>query len=193
MTMRSEIRIDFSFSANPVYLGFEYPVSKRCVDTQYGLFANVAINEGELLFRIEGERTSYPTRYSVQIDENVHIDIGAGCLPDEFIKKYPWRFMNHSCEPNTVIYGQEVFAKRSILPLEEVTYNYNTTEYEMAEPFICRCPSSGCLRLIRGFKYLSVPERELLRPWLAPHILRIWESEFLFMNSSISSASDETH
>ena len=42
----------------------------------------------------------------------------------------------------------------AILPIrigEQIVYNYNTTEYEMAEPFACRCGSAQCGGEIRGF------------------------------------------
>jgi hypothetical protein len=155
---------------------------------QYGLFALEAIEAGELVLRIEGERTAKPTRYSVQIDENVHIDLGEGYSHEAMVAGHAWRFLNHRCDPNTMIRGQDVLAVQRILPLEEVNFNYNTTEYEMAEPFVCHCSSRGCLGRIRGFKHLPAAERERLRPWLAPHLLRVWESRPSPSTSVLASA-----
>jgi hypothetical protein len=152
-------------------------VSVASANGQYGLFALDTIEEGERVLRIEGERTVRPTRYSVQIDENVHLDLSEGCSLGDMTTRYAWRFLNHHCDPNTVIRDREVFALRRIAPLEEITFNYNTTEYEMAEPFVCHCSSCGCLGSIRGFKHLTTAERDRLRPWLAPYLLRILESQ----------------
>jgi len=58
--------------------------------------------------------------------------------------------MNHSCDPNTRIRGRDLIALRDIQPWEDVTFNYNTTEYAMAEAFRCRCGSPGCAGEIRG-------------------------------------------
>nr|WP_309689589.1 SET domain-containing protein-lysine N-methyltransferase [Armatimonas sp.] len=134
------------------------------------------IAAGELLFRIEGEQTSHPTRYSLQIEERVHIDLGEQA-PETLLDRYYWRFMNHHCEPSACIRGRDVYAARVIQPWEEITFNYNTTEYEMAEAFTCQCESAHCRGDVQGFKQLTTPEREVLRPWLAPHLLRLLPAE----------------
>lgn len=79
--------------------------------------------------------------------------------------------MNHSCEPNSLIRDREVIAKRNIQPWEAVTFDYNTTEWEMAEPFSCGCGSENCLQTIQGLKYLTVSQRECLGT-VAPHLRR---------------------
>lgn len=142
---------------------------------QFSLVATEAISPGERIFCIEGEWTSRPTRYSVQIDENVHIDLGQQSL-ELVLDRYYWRFMNHHCEPSAILRGQEVYAARSIAIWEEITFNYNTTEYEMAEAFACQCGSMRCRGIIQGFKSLSSDERRALRPWLAPYLLRYLET-----------------
>lgn len=138
----------------------------------YRLVAVRAVGAGGRLFRIEGETTRCPSRYSVQIGENLHIDVGTGHSAEEILDRYFWRFMNHSCDPNTMVKGQKVIVLRDIRPWEDVTFNYNTTEYDMAEPFTCRCGSARCLREIRGFKHLTAAEKERLRPLLGAHLRR---------------------
>lgn len=135
------------------------------------LVATRRISAGERLFRIEGETTQRPSRYSLQIDEDLHLDIGNGRSAEEILGRYYWRFINHSCDPSVAIEGREVVALRAIDPGEAVTYNYNTTEWDIAEPFACRCGSANCLQEIRGFKHLGVAQRERLRG-VAPHLAR---------------------
>jgi hypothetical protein len=139
---------------------------------QFSLVATETIAVGERLFRIEGERTSTPTRYSVQLEEDVHIDLGQQPL-ELVLDRYYWRFMNHHCEPNALIRGLDVYAARGIAPWEEITFNYNTTEYHMAEPFDCHCGSPHCLGQVSGFQQLSSAAREELRPWLAPYLVQL--------------------
>jgi len=141
------------------------------VHGEYRLLSVAHFRPGEFLFEIAGEITRTPTRYTVQIDRNAHIDLNDSHNLEEILDRYYWRFMNHSCEPNTVIRGRNVVALRPIHPWEEITFNYNTTEYQMAEPFQCRCESHGCEETIRGFAYLSAAEQERLRPLLAPYLL----------------------
>jgi len=78
--------------------------------------------------------------------------------------------MNHSCDPNTVVRGREGIALREIAPWEAVTFNCNTTEYDMAEPFSCQRGSPRCQGAIRGFRYLTPVEREQLRPILSARL-----------------------
>ena len=144
---------------------------------QYGIFAVEALEEGEVLIRIQGQRTSRASRFSVQIEEGVHIDLAKGISLEEMIEHFWWRFMNHSCSPNTIIRCQEVVAIRLIRPGEELTFNYNTTELDMAAPFTCRCGSPMCVGQVRGFKYLRAIEKERMRPFLAPHLARHLERE----------------
>lgn len=81
--------------------------------------------------------------------------------------------MNHSCDPNTLIRGQDVIASHDIEPWADVTFNYNTTEFDMAEPYNCHCSSPDCLESIKGFKYLTAAGRGRLRPSPAPHLNRL--------------------
>ena len=156
------------------------PKNRVCVarlEGQYGIVAVEALQEGEVLIRIEGKRTNRPSRFSVQIEDGVHIDLEEGHNLEEIIDHFCWRFMNHSCSPNTIIRCQDVVAIRLILPGEELTFNYNTTELDMAEPFTCQCGSPICVGQVRGFKHLSAIEKERLRPFLAPHLVHHLERE----------------
>lgn len=142
-------------------------------DGAYRLVAVRPIAAGTRLFRIEGAQTARATRYSVQIGENLHIDVGDGHDSEVIMDRFYWRFMNHSCEPNSLVRDLEVIARHDIEPWEDVTFNYNTTEFDMAEPFACHCGRPTCLGTIRGFKHLAADERERLRPMLAPHLSRL--------------------
>lgn len=130
------------------------------------------IQPGELLFPVEGRRTRTPSKYSVQIDTEWHLDPGVGPGIHEAMDAQFWRFMNHSCDPNVLLREQRVVGLRAILPGEDLTFDYHTTEYELAEPFGCRCGSVQCLGVIRGFRYLSPVARERLRHHLPRYLLR---------------------
>lgn len=140
---------------------------------EYRLVTVQPVAAGELLFRIEGEETPIPTRYSVQVGTGAHIDSGSDCGMAEVLDRYFWRFMNHHCEPATMIRGRDVIALRDLVPMEDVTFNYNTTEENMAEPFACHCGSARCEGTIRGARHLAAADRERLRPFMAPHLLSL--------------------
>ncbi|MSU34443.1 MAG: SET domain-containing protein-lysine N-methyltransferase [Pedosphaera sp.] len=137
--------------------------------SEYRLVAILPFVAGDRLFQVEGELTSHPSRNSIQVGENQHIDLGVGHTQEEILDRYFWRFMNHSCEPNVVVRGRAVLACRDIEAWEDITFDYNTTEYDMAEPFECRCGSPICRGRIQGFKYLSEADQRRLEPFLPPH------------------------
>ena len=98
-------------------------------DGEYRLVTNQAVPAGTLLFILEGELTATPTRYTVQFDENRHVDMPAGCPLEEVLDRYYWRFMNHACEPAAVIRDRSVLSLRPIPAWSEITFHYATTEY----------------------------------------------------------------
>ena len=145
---------------------------------EFSLLAATPLPADRRLFTIHGDLTSVPSRYSVQIDENLHVDLGEERELDELLDGYFWRFMNHSCAPNAAIRGREVVAIREIEPWEQIAFDYNTTEFAMAEPFDCRCGSRRCVGRVGGFRFLDQATRERLRPLLAEHLLRHLDRSF---------------
>ena len=143
----------------------------------YGVIATAPFAAGDVLFRVEGMTTDHPSRYSVQIDDQRHIEVEPDTPLDEMPARYPWRFVNHSCDPSAVLVGSEFRALRAIAVGEAVTYNYNTTEFDMAVPFRCHCGAEACVERISGFAHLAGPAQTRLRPWLAPHLRRRLQPE----------------
>jgi hypothetical protein len=103
-----------------------------------------------------------PTYQTIQIGADKHID-HLDLLA----------YFNHSCNPNTLIDTENlsVIALRAINAGDELTFFYPSTEWEMAQPFICCCKAPGCLGLVAGAKYLSLDI--LNRYQLNPHILEM--------------------
>lgn len=142
-------------------------------DGEYRLVTNQAVPAGTLLFTLDGELTATPTRYTVQYDESRHVDLPAGCPLEEVLDRYYWRFMNHACDPAAVIRDRSVLSLRPIPAWSEITFHYASTEYDMAEPFDCRCGAPHCDGVIQGFRYLPAPRREALRALLSPYLLAV--------------------
>ena len=143
----------------------------------YGVIATAPVAAGDVLFRVEGVTTDRPSRYSVQIDDRRHIEVEPDTPLDQLPARYPWRFVNHSCNPSAVLVGSEFLALGAISVGEAVTYNYNTTELDMAAPFRCQCGAEACVGRIRGFAHLTGPAQTRLRPWLAHHLRRRLQPE----------------
>ena len=106
--------------------------------------------EGIVLY-VEGNYLPYPTRTSIQIG-------------DKHIESWEGGHINHHCDSNTEIKIHDDFigknshaqmepslvamvvAKRDIDIGEEITFDYETTEFELSTPFRCDCHG----RWIRG-------------------------------------------
>lgn len=146
------------------------------VQHAYGIVAAECVQEGSLLFLVDGLIAHHPSRYSVQIDADVHVSPAPDASFEELVVRYPWRFMNHSCEPNAVFRAGTFVALCSIEVGEAVTFDYNTTELDIAEPFDCRCSRDRCRGRVSGFACLPLDEQVRLRPWLAEHLRRRLDS-----------------
>ena len=129
-----------------------------------GLFALSAVVQDEVLLTYDGPVLNHPTRLSIQIDDDRHIE---GTDDSN-------AYLNHSCDANAYVDWTALClrAKRGISAGEEITCNYFTTDYELHEKLRCTCSSKNCKGEIGGFKYLSDAEKEELRPWLPPFLLR---------------------
>ena len=97
-----------------------------------------------------------PSRSTIQCGEHVH----AEPLPPQL------RYVNHSCAPNVTfdIDAQVVRAVRDIAPGDELTYFYPSTEWQMAEPFVCGCGAAECLGEVTGASHLRPEVLERYRP-----------------------------
>lgn len=137
---------------------------------RYALVARERVAAGSRLFAVDGELTDVPSRYSLQVGAGEHLDLPDGCAHEEIMDTFFWRFMNHSCEPNALIDGRQVNAVTDIRPGEEITFHYNATEWEMAEPFDCECGSALCEGRIAGYARTTPEARKRLRPWLAAYL-----------------------
>jgi hypothetical protein len=122
-----------------------------------------AVAAGAVVAAIERYRiTTTPSYRSVQIAEGRHIeDIGL------------LAYLNHSCAPNVHIDCERlaVVALRDIPALDELTFFYPSTEWDMAQPFQCWCGSDACLGTVNGARHL--PAAILAGYRLAPHVQRL--------------------
>jgi hypothetical protein len=142
-------------------------VAKR--NGEFHVVALQLFEAGEPLMTIEGDLVAAPCRYSVQVGRFLHIAPPAGVTREDGHDRYFWRFLNHSCRPNAAVVGKAVVAIKSISSGEEITFDYNANEYDMAAPFRCHCGHCGGVE-VRGFKHLNAAERQHRQKYLAEHL-----------------------
>lgn len=137
---------------------------------QRRLIATRAIKKGETIFTLVGRETRVPTRYSIQVGPEMHLDSDDLSTDDDRVRERYWMYLNHSCEPSAWVKGLAVVALHDIAARDGVTFDYNTTEWAMAEPFDCHCGTAACVGTVRGYKHLSPPARARLQGYLAEYL-----------------------
>ncbi len=120
------------------------------------------IQPQERLIRLSGPAVDRPNKHTIQRAEDEHLTPQGAA----------WAMINHACAPNcTIDYATwELIAHRSIRVGEEITFNYLSTEWELATPFSCTCGAAQCAGEIRGFRHLDPTQRDHLRPLLSPFL-----------------------
>jgi hypothetical protein len=130
---------------------------------QFSVHSTGFLHKGEniLTFGAAGvyKEASYLT---IQINHEEHISLNPGFL----------QYTNHSCNPN-IFYNMDTMQVQCIEPIQpgdELMFFYPSTEWEMAQPFICNCGNTNCLQLISGA--VNLPENTLHKYRFNNHILQ---------------------
>lgn len=146
-----------------------------------GVRAAQSIRVGDVIGYARGVFTER-NALTVAVGESLHL-----LMPEPFVR------LNHSCAPSAAFAWPEpayanaggahesrlpsIIAFRDISEGEEITFDYASTEWELASSFECNCKSSGCVGTVRGYKFLDGARREALAPQVAPHIERLFGDE----------------
>lgn len=115
---------------------------------QKSLLATVSFQPGDIIAPFHaGVVQDYPTYLTVQTGINRHIT-----LMPEFLQ-----YINHSCDPNVFFdtTAMQLVCLKPLQPGDEMTFFYPSTEWDMAQPFVCNCGTDRCLQLINGASHLS--------------------------------------
>jgi hypothetical protein len=128
-----------------------------------GVYAKEAIKQDSVIFYLKGAISTQATQYTIQLGHRRHLNFPTIRRSNDNLD-YCWQYLNHSCEPNGYMNVDEltVRALKDIAPEEEITFNYLTTESEMAVPFNCICGSADCFGFIQGRNFLTRLEGERL-------------------------------
>ena len=122
----------------------------------YGAYADKSYQKGDVICILRGIKRTPRTLYyhnanfrnaqinPLQIGSEVYMELQA-----------PYRYLNHSCEPNAGIKKvSALFALHDIKKGEEITFDYSTT---IDEAFFCKCGSRKCRGVIADF--FALPEK----------------------------------
>jgi hypothetical protein len=123
------------------------------VDGHHRLLATKDFDIGDHILTLEGEVVDSPSRFSVQMGPNQHLEVPSKAQTEQTLDRYRWRFLNHSCKPNAKFENRNLIAILKINASEQITFDYNTTEYDLASPFECHCESDNCCGVVRGHRW----------------------------------------
>ena len=137
--------------------------------------AAVALKAGTVINTFVHPVLRSPLMHTVQFDDKVHVAPTDGA-----------EFISHWCEDtNTRIVVAEDRRSAQFVTTcdvqagDDLSFNYNTTEWSMNSPFLCACPAceaSQHPRYVRGFKHLSVEDRSAIASETSPLIRdKAWE------------------
>jgi len=129
---------------------------------RYGMYANSAIAEGEIIEVLEERPHVLVSRSHVLQHWNAH--------QQQWFARYgypitdavytiwsndpaQWRPLNHSCDPNAWLDGLNLVARRTISSGEPITIDYGAFRNELMEAFTCTCGAPNCRGIIRGDDY----------------------------------------
>lgn len=88
-----------------------------------GLFTTKQYNKNDIVHVLSGKIYDKPTRETIHIGNNKHIYDEYGI------------YINHSFNPNIYVDGYNLIALCDIMVDDEIVFNYNDTEINMANPF----------------------------------------------------------
>lgn len=130
-----------------------------------GLFAARRFAEGDVLAQLEGTLHRRPSRTDPDW-------IGIG--PETWIEaSHPLNRINHSCAPNARLGPKRrLLALRDIMPGEEVSLDYSTTESDPAWHMACDCRAEGCRQGLFAIQF-SFRDADAAPP-ATPLMQRIW-------------------
>ena len=135
-----------------------------------GVFARRAFSEGEFIFRRRHTRVVADDELAGLSDwEQMHLcELGF----DRFaVLAPPGCYLNHSCDPNAMRHGVNVFAWRPIGAGEEITIDYRLNAFD-GDSWPCDCGSGNCSGVVVGSFFAMDPARQRLLLPHAPDFIR---------------------
>jgi SET domain-containing protein len=141
-----------------------------------GIVAKKPIGKAETIFEFPGELVSRNKvknpNAALQLDEDLFLE-SDGTIDES---------LNHSCNPNCYVDFTQLalVALKDIHKGEELTFDYNTSEYDLVEQgcsFKCLCGSRNCVGEVKGFKYLPEHHKRKNELLLSPFLKKKWKQE----------------
>lgn len=158
-------------------------IEVRDDDGHRSLRAKMTFMTGDVILEVRGDVVHVPSRYSIQVDTDVHVE--PAIVPEglDGYDDYLWPFLNHGFEPNSMMEGKKLIAIHAIAEGDEITFNYNGNEWDMATPFTCMITG----RQVTGNKHLTASQRTNIESISSSFILQL-AKDHLSIASNVAGA-----
>ncbi len=139
-----------------------------------GIFASQDIKKGEVVCIIKGPRM-------FKVNRNLK---DALSHPDwvGFKKNYwvdpvpPYKYLNHSCKPNTAVKGQKTLIALTNIPKNtEVTVDYSIIEADPRWFMKCGCKLPDCRKIIRSISFLPAKKFKDYLPYISTDFRKVYQ------------------
>lgn len=167
----------------------EHLFLKRSKINGTGLYTKKRLKPGDRVGIIEGE-VEIVRKWTPALSKISPNWIGIGRYSWINTKKSPFRYINHSCDPNTYIVGKRtVVALKNIAADDEVTMDYSLTEADQGYtvPGGCHCGSKKCRKMIGPINSLTVPMFKKVQHLVPKNFKKIFLTELKKNNVGIFS------
>lgn len=130
---------------------------KKAGNKGKGIFALKDFKKDEIILHIDGEviETGNPASLSKDIQDHCFPFDKKDKIGKYVLPKSPWKYLNHSCDPNAGIKNnRDIVAMKAIKKGEEITFDYamNNIDNWVTE---CKCGSKNCRKVISTFDILD--------------------------------------
>lgn len=138
-----------------------------------GIFASRDIEKGEIVCIIKG-----PHMFKINKSERdalSHPDWVGYRINNWVDPLPPYKYLNHSCEPNTAVKGRKTLvALKNIHRGDEVTIDYSIIEADPRWHMKCACGQKRCRGTIRSISYLPVDRFKSYLPYISSDFRKVY-------------------
>lgn len=141
-----------------------------------GLVAVALIKAGEVVSKLEPFQPHYDiadvmAKSPEDVDHILHVAYQSSATT-LVAEQGDERFMNHSCDPNTWWADDNTMvARRDILPGEELTYDYATTDITIPFVMTCHCGATNCRAVVTNRDHVNPDWQRQYGEMLPAHTL----------------------
>lgn len=138
-----------------------------------GLFTKKAVKKGHRVFILKGEKKRKINKTIEDVFSNPNwVGFNKNWWTDP---RSPYKYLNHSCNPNTGIKGAVCFyALRDIGENEELTFDYTTSEVDTRWHLNCSCGAKNCRKKITSIQFLNKKIFDSYKPYIPTGIMKIY-------------------